>query len=430
MTKFLLFLGLILFCTRAKAISELRITMLGDSAVGKTALLEQLRGRKFDEKLIFSMGIDFATTKAVINLEDVRFITYDTWGIPYYRDSISITIKNNLDGALIVFDLTEPSSLENIDVWIDIIRTISKKTPIVLIGNKADNKKSRLVDRKIAERFARSYGLKYYETSAKNGPGLVEPLAYLAKKLDKRTKSVPSLSLPISRDEEIYFKDIEANPIEMLMYLLDNKNNPHKFETNLSDYFFQDQLSHQHLISNIMENKLENYTAFCLKNISKIRKLEHKMSKINHYRIFSFIVSLGINLSFESKELFDLLYENLQKDDLKYLSKILLQWDELIGTEFKKKIYLMEYLKVENDFQLLLSSVRKISYEILNCSRWGDELNVEEQELLMTLENLTTTSLQRIVGKLRNSPDGKEIVQDILNHSPGLIQIRFFPIFH
>ncbi|NRA46735.1 MAG: hypothetical protein HRU09_17435 [Oligoflexales bacterium] len=110
-------------------------------------------------------------------------------------------------------------------------------------------------------------------------------------------------------------------------------------------------------------------------------------------------------------------YENLKQQDLQYLCKILMQWDSLISSEYQDYFYLMDYLKVENDFQLLLSSARKISYEIHQCSQWGDEKGVDVQDLLMNLENLSTSSLQRIVSRLRKSPDGKAIVRDILAHS-------------
>ena len=420
MIKSLVFLALVLSYSSSYAVNELRISLVGNSAVGKTALLDHLRGREFIENSIFSGGIDFTIAKSVVDLEDVEFVVFDTPGLPYYRDSILPIIRNNLDGAIIVFDLTKFDSLTSIKSWTNFVYKISKKDiPIVIIGNKADNKKQRIIGEDISETFAK-YNLKYMETSAKDGPGIYPALAYIGKNSRKRFKSIRSLSLPISLDEEIYFKGIEPNPIEMLMFLLDKKNNPHKFETSLSDYFFQDQLSHQHLINNALTERLENYTAFCLNNISKIRKLEHKMTKITHYRIFSFIVSLGINLSFESKELFELLYQKLQRQDLEFLNKILIEWDELIDREFAQKFYLMEYLKVENDFHLLLSSARKISYEILGCSRWADELGVEEQLLLMNLENLETKSLQRIVSKLRNSPDGIDIVQDILDHSEDI----------
>ena len=420
MKKFFLVLCFVCFNTAAYAAKELRISIVGDSAVGKTALLDQLRGRDFNENTMISVGIDYTTLKSVVGLEDIRFVVFDIPGAPYFRNSVSRIVKNNLDGALIVFDLTNMESFLNVQMWIRKIRSISPKTPIILIGNKADYEEDRVFTHQLIE-LTRKNGIEYFETSAKTGPGLREPLKQLARRArNSHHDSIRNISTPQSLDEDIYFKALDHSPLDMLNHLFTGRSELANVEASLSDYFFHEQLSHQHLINNALAGKLKNYISFCLKNISEVRKLEHKMTKITHYRIFSFIVSLGINLSIDSEDLFELLYNNLQKQDLQYLCKILFHWDSLINSEYKDDFYLMDYLKVENDFQLLLSSAKKISYEILNCSRWGDEQEMDVQELLMSLENLSTISLQRIVKRLRSSPDGETIVGDIIEKSQDI----------
>ena len=97
MKKFFLVLCFVCFNTAAYAAKELRISIVGDSAVGKTALLDQLRGRDFNENTMISVGIDYTTLKSVVGLEDIRFVVFDIPGAPYFRNSVSRIVKNNLE---------------------------------------------------------------------------------------------------------------------------------------------------------------------------------------------------------------------------------------------------------------------------------------------------------------------------------------------
>lgn len=296
MMKLFFILGLVFFETASFAISELRVSLVGDSAVGKTALIEALRGNKFPEVSVMSVGLDYAFYKGVVDLEDIDFMIVDTPGASYFRNSISPLIRNYLDGVLIVFDVFDYDSFKNVEVWIKHVRSLANGTPIVIVGNKTEYIENRAVDKDTAQQFANKHGLEYFEASAKKGPGLEEPLKHLARfSSTKKNSKIRGLYLPISSDEDIYFDGIDKNFIDLLKMLLDMDKKPESHDFSFSNYFFQDQLSHQHLIN--MAERLDRHIAFCLKNIREIKKLEHKISKITHYRIFSFMVSLAINFN-------------------------------------------------------------------------------------------------------------------------------------
>lgn len=82
----------------------------------------------------------------------------------YYRGAI---------GALIVFDVTQSTSFQNIMKWLEELHDYSEKqTIVVLIGNKTDLKNQRQISTEDAKEFAAKNDLLYMETSAREGQNI------------------------------------------------------------------------------------------------------------------------------------------------------------------------------------------------------------------------------------------------------------------
>ena len=85
---------------------------------------------------------------------------------------------------MIVYDVTNLVSFENLKYWIQSIKThidIDKgEVPAIIIGNKIDLFE-REVKKEDAEAFAKEQGFQYFETSAKNGKGVNESIKFLVK---------------------------------------------------------------------------------------------------------------------------------------------------------------------------------------------------------------------------------------------------------
>ena len=74
----------------------------------------------------------------------------------------------NLDGVLLVFDVTEERSYHSLTKWLAQIKEI-KPCPYVIAGNKADREEDRIVsDEQIADLEER-FNTKCLLTSAKDG---------------------------------------------------------------------------------------------------------------------------------------------------------------------------------------------------------------------------------------------------------------------
>jgi small GTP-binding protein len=68
-------------------------------------------------------------------------------------------------GAMIVFNLNDLSSFQDIDFWLYKLKELSGDVPYILVGNKSDLE--RKVDKSLIDKQVKKLGVQYFETSAK-----------------------------------------------------------------------------------------------------------------------------------------------------------------------------------------------------------------------------------------------------------------------
>ena len=158
--------------------SQYQISILGESKVGKTSILNTYFEVPFDINIQSSIGLNRNTkTITVINqnneTEKVKFIFVDPSGQERYR-AVAGSIIKSADGVLVVFDLTDEDSFEKVSYWIEQVRNISQKIPIILIGNKSDLVEERKVTQEKIDEKKEKYNLDYMQTSALSGENINE----------------------------------------------------------------------------------------------------------------------------------------------------------------------------------------------------------------------------------------------------------------
>ena len=86
--------------------------------------------------------------------------------------------------CIIVYDCTDEKTFSNIKHWIN---SIKEHAPIdvvkIIVGNKCDLDSQREVPLLVAQDFAKSNGLKHFETSALTGQGVQEIFEYVGRKV-------------------------------------------------------------------------------------------------------------------------------------------------------------------------------------------------------------------------------------------------------
>jgi len=152
------------------------ISLLGEGAVGKTSIVTAYTKNDFNFETLETTGIDFSYKKKTFDKKEYKFKIYDTAGQERYN-SISATTIQIADGFLMVFAVNERKSFEKIVKWINFINdhvNLEEKV-LFLIGNKCDLDPEEIeVKKEEAEKLAKSFNAKYFETSAKTRKGINE----------------------------------------------------------------------------------------------------------------------------------------------------------------------------------------------------------------------------------------------------------------
>ena len=161
-----------------------KILLLGDSTVGKTCFLLRYVDDSFLDLHMATIGLDYRLKTLILEEQKiVKIQLWDTAGQDKFR-AITRNYYKGASGIILIFDVTNIKSYENIKKWINEIKEeISEKVSIVLIGNKIDNVQERKISKEQGEKLANEIGIKFFETSAKTGEGINESVFFLVKKI-------------------------------------------------------------------------------------------------------------------------------------------------------------------------------------------------------------------------------------------------------
>jgi len=133
----------------------------------------------FSTDLKQTIGSNFLIKDVELDETNVRLLIWDIGGQEQFAKLRTIYFKGS-NGALGVFDLTNPQSLLKLPGWISSIKKSVKKTiPMIIIGNKSDLE--RQVERSEAEDLASRLNCEYLETSAKTGDNVELAFETIAK---------------------------------------------------------------------------------------------------------------------------------------------------------------------------------------------------------------------------------------------------------
>ena len=151
---------------------EVRLVTLGDSKVGKTSLILRYVDDEFNLNYLSTMGFDLKIKKIKLsNNKEVKVKIFDTAGQERFK-SIASNYLKKAEGIILVYDITDRISFENIDNWVDDINKEGENSKaIILIGNKSDKEDERAIQKEEGEKLAKNCcgGIKFYETSCQTG---------------------------------------------------------------------------------------------------------------------------------------------------------------------------------------------------------------------------------------------------------------------
>lgn len=171
------------------------------------------------------MTAAFLTQKCNLPTRTIKFEIWDTAGQERFA-SLAPMYYRNAQAALVVYDLTKPTSLIKAKHWVaELQRQASPGIVIALVGNKLDltsdgagrgadaaeedgaedSGDARKVTTEEAKSYAEEEGLLFFETSAKTGYNVTEVFTAIANAIPEtslKTTRGPGASHAAARSEE------------------------------------------------------------------------------------------------------------------------------------------------------------------------------------------------------------------------------------
>ncbi|KAM8986307.1 ras-related protein Rab-13 [Guaruba guarouba] len=184
----------------AKAYDHLfKLLLIGDSGVGKSCLIIRLAEGSFSGTYISTIGIDFKIRMVDIDGKRIKLQVWDTAGQERFK-TITTAYFRGAVGIILVYDITDEKSFENIQNWMKSIKeNASAGVERLLIGNKCDLEEKRRVRRDAGEKLAKEHGIRFFETSAKASVNVEEAFSALARDILHKSyrKAAPARSRPL-----------------------------------------------------------------------------------------------------------------------------------------------------------------------------------------------------------------------------------------
>jgi len=171
-----------------------KIVLLGHSGVGKSNFLSRFVKNEFKSDSLPTIGAEFSTKSVVLGGQTVTVQLWDTAGQERYRAIIPAYYRHAV-GALLVYDICEPTSFESVNLWLKELRMLASPNIVtILIGNKTDLSHLRAIKWEEGAFFAQRENLFFIETSAQNASQIATALHFLLLQIHQQLSSQEPLS--------------------------------------------------------------------------------------------------------------------------------------------------------------------------------------------------------------------------------------------
>jgi small GTP-binding protein len=164
---------------------KFKIVIVGDSGVGKTNLVKRFIQNTFSSNTLATVGVEFFSNNYYINDKLCKIEMWDTAGQERYKSMTSAYYKGAM-GAILVYDVTNQVSFNNIERWYNEIRDFSSKDiQIIMVGNKTDLQDKIIITNEMSQNKSADLEIPVVETSALNASNVKEAFHLLIKEIYK-----------------------------------------------------------------------------------------------------------------------------------------------------------------------------------------------------------------------------------------------------
>jgi len=163
-----------------------KLLIIGDSGVGKSCLLLRFSDDIFTDSFISTIGVDFKIRTIEIGGSKIKLQIWDTAGQERFR-TITSSYYRGAHGIIVVYDVTEQKSFNNITKWLKEIDTFAGPTvQKLLVGNKCDLQSERAVTTEQGKELAGKLNIPFVETSAKDSINVEQAFIKMAEDIKNK----------------------------------------------------------------------------------------------------------------------------------------------------------------------------------------------------------------------------------------------------
>ncbi|EAY13049.1 small GTP-binding protein, putative [Trichomonas vaginalis G3] len=149
-----------------------RIATIGESAVGKTSIIRNIYGDRFDNAESSTVGVDFIQIFRKYNGKQITLEIWDTAGQERFRSLVPVYCRN-VNAAFAVFDVSQPESYDRLESWIHLFKSVGDDRRLIfIVANKIDLLKENYHVVEDACTWAEERGYQFFAVSAKTGEGI------------------------------------------------------------------------------------------------------------------------------------------------------------------------------------------------------------------------------------------------------------------
>ena len=156
--------------TGTRRIKRTKITLLGDSGVGKSSIVNQYKYGNLPENLEATVGATcFNADVKVSDGQEIKVSIWDTAGQEMFRSLVpNFVLGSSI--VLLVFDVSSIDSVKHLSDWLDFVydRCDPESLICCVVANKMDLDDKTSLD--VGQAWAIEHGMMFMDVSAFNGP--------------------------------------------------------------------------------------------------------------------------------------------------------------------------------------------------------------------------------------------------------------------
>jgi len=172
---------------------KVKVCLVGEGAVGKTALIRRYIHDQFDDRYISTLGAKVSKKELLVKRPKggadiaVDMTIWDIMGEKGFRELLKEAYFHGAQGILAVCDVTRKDTLGELHDWIAAVHKVTGQIPIQFLANKADLAKQQAMSEEDVRKVAEVHKSGYLFTSAKTGQNVENGFQALAGQIAEKS---------------------------------------------------------------------------------------------------------------------------------------------------------------------------------------------------------------------------------------------------